>query len=198
MESPYAPIKPTIFFLDYGWTQVITVRLNPAMTTKAALAAIEPVFKRYNPGSDFEYKFVDEQYARKFADEQRIGHLATVFAVLAIFISCLGLFGLASFVAEQRTREIGIRKVLGASLFQVWRMLSTDFVLLVVISCGIATPLAWYFLHEWLQQYSYRAPMSWWIFAGASLGALAITLITVSFQAIRAGRLNPVGALRSE
>jgi len=198
MESPYQPIKPTIFFLDYEWTNAITVRLNPGMTTKAALAAIEPVFKKYNPGSAFEYKFVDEDYAKKFDDEQRIGSLASVFAVLAIFISCLGLFGLASFVAEQRTKEIGVRKVLGASLYHVWRMLSKDFVLLVIISCVIAVPIAYYFLNQWLQQYEYRTPLSWWVFALASVGALVITLFTVSWQAIRAGMMNPVGSLRSE
>jgi len=198
MESPYQPIKPTIFFLDYGWTSVITLRLNPSMSTQAALAAIEPVFRKYDPGNAFEYKFIDEQYARKFSDEQRIGSLATVFAALAIFISCLGLFGLASFVAEQRTREIGVRKVLGASLFHLWKMLSTDFVILVIISCGIAIPIAWYFLAKWLQQYEYRAPMSWWIFAMAAAGALAITVLTVSYQAIRAAMMNPVRSLRTE
>jgi ABC-type antimicrobial peptide transport system permease subunit len=198
MESPYQPIKPTIFFLDYGWTQVITIRLNPKMTTSAALAAVEPIFKRYNPGSAFEYNFVDEQYAKKFDDERRIGSLASVFAVLAIFISCLGLFGLASFVAEQRTKEIGVRKVLGASLYHVWRMLSKDFVVLVVISCLIAVPIAYIFLHQWLQQYEYRTPLSWWIFASASVGALVITLLTVSYQALRAGLLNPVKSLRTE
>jgi putative ABC transport system permease protein len=198
MESPYQPIKPTIFFVDYGWTNVITVRLNPSMPTRQSLNAIEPVFKRYNPGSAFEYKFVDEDYARKFSDEKRIGSLASVFAVLAIFISCLGLFGLASFVAEQRTREIGVRKVLGASLFHLWRMLSADFVLLVVISCLFAIPIAYYFLHQWLQQYEYRTPMSWWAFAAASAGALAITLLTVSYQAVRAALANPVKSLRTE
>jgi len=198
MESPYQPIKPTIFFLDYGWTSVITLRLNPSMSTQAALAAIEPVFRKYDPGNAFEYKFIDEQYARKFSDEQRIGSLATAFAALAIFISCLGLFGLASFVAEQRTREIGVRKVLGASLFHLWKMLSTDFVILVIISCGIAIPIAWYFLAKWLQQYEYRAPMSWWIFAMAAAGALAITVLTVSYQAIRAAMMNPVRSLRTE
>jgi putative ABC transport system permease protein len=198
MESPYMPVKPMVFFLDYGWTNIITVRLKPSMTTKAALAAIEPVFKRYDPGSPFEYKFVDEEYENKFSDEQRIGHLATVFAILAVFISCLGLFGLASFVAEQRIREIGVRKVLGASLFNLWRLLSTDFVILVIISCAVAIPISGYFLHGWLQQYEYRTPLSWWIFAGASLGALVITLLTVSYQAIRAALMNPVTSLRSE
>jgi putative ABC transport system permease protein len=198
MESPYQPVQPTIFFLDYGWASVITVRLNPNMSAQAALSAIEPVFKRYNPGGPFEYRFVDEEYANKFSDEQRIGKLASVFAILAIFISCLGLFGLASFVAEQRTREIGVRKVLGASLFNLWRMLSTDFVVLVMISCLIAIPLSWYFLHQWLLQYQYRTPMSWWVFAISGIGALAITLLTVSIQAVRAGMMNPVKSLRTE
>jgi putative ABC transport system permease protein len=198
MESPYMPVKPMIFFLDYGWTEIITVRLKPSMTTASALAAIRPVFSRYDPGSPFEYKFVDDEFERKFSDEQRIGHLATVFAVLAVFISCLGLFGLASFVAEQRIREIGVRKVLGASLFHLWRLLSTDFVILVIISCAIAIPVSGYFLHGWLQQYEYRTPLSWWIFAAASLGALAITLLTVSYQAIRAALMNPVTSLRTE
>jgi len=198
MESPYAPIKPTIFCLDYGWTQVITVRLRPTLTTASALNAIRPVFRKYNPGSPFEYKLVDEEYEKKFSDEKRIGDLATVFAILAILISCLGLFGLASFVAEQRVREVGIRKVLGASLFHLWRLLSTDFVVLVIISCGIAVPIAWYYLHEWLQQYEYRTPLSWWIFALSSIGALLITLLTVSFQAIRAALMNPVVSLRTE
>lgn len=198
MESPYSPVKPTIFCLDYDWANVITVRLRPSLTTTAALEAIRPVFKTYNPGSPFQYKLVDEEYAKKFSDERRIGHLATVFAVLAIFISCLGLFGLASFVAEQRIREIGVRKVLGASLFHVWRLLSTDFVILVIISCAIAVPIAWYYLNAWLLQYEYRTPMSWWIFVISSLGALLITLLTVSYQAIRAGMMNPVNSLRTE
>jgi putative ABC transport system permease protein len=198
MESPYTPIKPTIFYLDYGWTSVITVRLKPALTSAAALDAIRPVFRRYDPGSPLQYTFVDEDYEKKFSDEQRVGHLATVFAVLAIFISCLGLFGLASFVAEQRIREIGIRKVMGASLFHLWQLLSTDFVILVIISCGIAIPIAWYYLDQWLRQYEYRTPLSWWIFAASSLGALVITLLTVSFQAIRAAMMNPVTSLRTE
>jgi putative ABC transport system permease protein len=198
MESPYQPVQPTIFFLDYGWTVVITVRLNPELSVQTALDAIAPVFRNYNPGSPFEYKFIDQDYARKFADEQRIGSLASVFAILAIFISCLGLLGLASFMAEQRTREIGVRKVLGASLFHLWRMLSVDFLVLVVISCVIAIFVSRYFLKQWLQQYDYRTPMSWWVFAVASVGALLITLLTVSFQAIRAAMMNPVRSLRTE
>jgi putative ABC transport system permease protein len=198
MESPYAPIKPTIFVMNYDWANIITIRIKPTMPMRAALGRIETVFKKFNPGSPFEYKFVDDEYARKFSDEERIGRLATFFAILAIFISCLGLFGLASFVAEQRTKEIGVRKVLGATVMNLWRMLSKDFVVLVIISCFIAIPTAWYFLHQWLQRYEYRTEISWWIFAAAVLGAMVITLLTVSFQAIRAAMANPVKSLRTE
>ncbi len=198
MESPYTPVKPTIFFLDYGWANVITIRIKPSMPVRDAIAKITPVFKKIDPGSPFEYKFTDEEYAQKFSDEERIGNLATVFAILAIFISCLGLFGLASFVAEQRTKEIGVRKVLGASVLNLWRMMSKDFVVLVVISCFIAIPIAWYFLNNWLEKYEYRTNISWWVFVLAAGGALAITILTVSFQAIRAALANPVKSLRTE
>jgi putative ABC transport system permease protein len=198
MQSPYEPVKPTIFSMNPGWASIITVRIKPSESMQAALAKIETVFKKYNPGSPFEYKFTDEDYAKKFSDEERIGNLSTFFAVLAIFISCLGLFGLASFVAEQRTKEIGVRKVLGATVFMLWRMLSKEFVVLVIISSFIAIPLAWYFLHEWLQKYEYRTNISGWIFLAAGLGALVITLLTVSFQAIKAAVANPVKSLRSE
>ena len=198
MESPYEPVKPTVFFLDYGWTQVITMRIKPNMSMHEAVAKLEPVFKIYDPGSPFDYKFVDQEYANKFSDEERIGHLATFFAILAIFISCLGLFGLASFVAEQRTKEIGVRKVLGASVFTLWRMLSKDFVTLVAISSCIAVPISWYALYIWLQNYKYHTPIHWWIFVVAILGALTVTLLTVSYQAIRAALMNPTRSLRAE
>ena len=198
MQSPYEPVQPTIFVMDPNWASVIIVRIKPTAGKTDALAKIGTVFKRYNPESPFEYKFTDDEYARKFSDEERIGNLSTFFAVLAVFISCLGLFGLASFVAEQRTKEIGVRKVLGASVFKVWQMLSKDFVLLVIISCAIAIPLAWYFLHEWLQRYTYRTDIAWWIFLAAGIGALLITIATVSFQAIKAAIANPVKSLRTE
>ena len=198
MTSPFNPTVPTIFHMEYGWVNIITIRTNPALSIRDALDKIEPVFKKFNPGSPFEYQFTDDEYARKFSDEERIGNLATFFAIFAIFISCLGLFGLASFVAEQRTKEIGIRKVLGATVFNVWRLLSRDFVLLVLISCLISGPLAWYVMNGWLQQYDYRSEISWWIFAVSCLGALLITLLTVSYQAIRAALINPVKSLRSE
>jgi ABC-type antimicrobial peptide transport system permease subunit len=198
MESPYEPVKPTIFFIDYNWANVITIRIKANTSVKDAIAGIERVCKKYNPGSPFEYKFTDERYAQKFENEELIGNLATFFACLAIFISCLGLFGLASFVAEQRTKEIGVRKVLGASVFSLWKMLSKDFVTLVIISCLIAVPIAWYGLHQWLQRYAYRTEISLWIFMAAAAGALMITLLTVSFQAIKGAVANPVKSLRTE
>lgn len=198
MESPFKPAIPTIFHMSPDWVNRIIVKIKSGIPLRDALTKIETVFKKHNPRSPFGYKFIDEEYAQKFSDEERIGNLATFFAILAIFISCLGLFGLASFVAEQRTKEIGVRKVLGASVFNLWRMLSKDFVVLVFIACFIAVPIAWYFLNEWLQQYEYRTPASWWIFAVAIAGALLITLFTVSFQAIRAAIANPVKSLRTE
>lgn len=196
--SPFMPIQPTIFMLREDWTSFIHIRLNPAMTAQQTLAKLEPVFKKYNPGSPFEYKFASDEYDRKFHAEERIGQLSSIFASLAIFISCLGLFGLASFFAEQRQKEIGIRKVLGASIATLWQMLSKDFVVLVMISCLIAMPIAYYLMNDWLLQYTYRTSLSWWIFAVAMLGALIITLITVSFQAVKAALVNPVRSLRSE
>ena len=198
MASPFEPVFQTVYVLDYGWANVINIKLNPSRSTSESLARIEGVFRKFNPGSPFDYRFTDQQYALKFAAEERIGKLASGFAILAIFISCLGLFGLASFVAEQRTKEIGVRKVLGASVFNVWRLLSKDFVILVIIAFGIATPIAWYFLGNWLQKYEYRTELSWWIFAVSGAGALVITLLTVSFQSIKAALLNPVKSLRSE
>jgi ABC-type antimicrobial peptide transport system permease subunit len=198
MQSPYEPVRPVIFHLNPTWARLMTVRIKPGIPMGEGLAKIEPVFKKYNPGSPFVYKFVDNEYAAKFSDEQRVGNLATIFAILAIFISCLGLYGLASFVAEQRTKEIGIRKVMGASVFNLWQLLSKDFVTLVMISCAIAIPLAWYLLHQWLQHYEYRTQLSWWIFAAATIGALIITLMTVSYQAFRAAVMNPVNSLKAE
>jgi putative ABC transport system permease protein len=198
MESPYRPVTPTVFFHDPNWANVITIAIKQGAPVKNALSKIEAVFKKYNPGAPFDYTFNDEDYAKKFTDEERIGNLATFFTILAIFISCLGLFGLASFVAEQRKKEIGVRKVLGASTYNLWQMLSREFALLVIISCFIAIPLAWYYLSGWLKQYDYRTTMSSWVFIVSGAGALAITLITVSFQAIKAALANPVKSLRTE
>jgi len=198
VQSPYQPVRPSLFHISSNMENVVIMKLDPTSSSRDALAKIETVFKKFNPAAPFEYKFVDDEYAKKFGDEERVGKLATFFAALAIFISCLGLFGLASFVAEQRTKEIGIRKVLGASVFNLWRLLSRDFVVLVILSCLIAAPIAWYFLHDWLLKYEYRTDISWWIFIVAGVGALGITLLTVSFQAIKAALMNPVKSLRSE
>ena len=198
MESPYKPVVPTVFLYDRNWANVITIAIKHGAPVKTSLSKIEAVFKKYNPGAPFDYTFNDDDYAKKFADEERVGNLATFFTILAIFISCLGLFGLASFVAEQRKKEIGVRKVLGASIYNLWQMLSKEFALLVFISCFVAIPLAWYYLNSWLQQYEYRTPISIWIFIISGIGALAITLITVSFQAIKAAMANPVKSLRTE
>lgn len=198
MESPYENTHPTIFHLEYGWVNKILVRIAPTASVSDALTKIKGVFNKVNPSSPFEYQFVDEAYAQKFAVEERIGRLAGFFAILAILISCLGLFGLASFMAEQRTKEIGIRKVVGATVFNLWQLLSKDFVVLVILSCFIAIPIAYYFMSNWLQKYQYRTDMSWWIFAVAVLGSLVITLFTVSFQAIKAAITNPVKSLRTE
>ena len=197
MRSPFAPIQPTIFFMGQrvSW---MNLRINPQLSTAEAVTTIESVFKKVITSAPFTYKFADEEYALKFAEEERIGKLAAVFAVLAIFISCLGLFGLASFVAEQKTKEIGIRKVVGASLFALWKMLVKDFVVLVVLSSVIAIPLIWYVMNDWLEKYQYRTEISWWIFAAAIGGSLVITLMTVSYQAVRSALMNPVKSLRSE
>jgi ABC-type antimicrobial peptide transport system permease subunit len=198
VQSPYSQVRPSLFHLSTNNINVCLIRINSGMNVQDAIAKIETVFKKYNPAFPFQPSFVDEEYARKFGNEKRIGTLATFFAVLAVIISCLGLFGLASFVAEQRTKEIGIRKVLGASVANLWRMLSGDFVILVIISCLISVPLAYYYLNNWLQAYEYRTALPWWIFAISCFGALMITFLTVSFQAIKAAVMNPVKSLRSE
>jgi ABC-type antimicrobial peptide transport system permease subunit len=155
-------------------------------------------YVKYNPAYPYSYKFVDEEYSRKFTLELLVGKLAGIFAGLAILISCLGLFGLAAYVAEQRTREVGIRKVLGASVSQVWMLLSKDFMLLVVISCLIASPIAFYFLQGWLLQYDYRISIGVDVFLYAAMTAMGITLLTISWQAIRAALANPINSLRTE
>jgi putative ABC transport system permease protein len=198
MESPFTQAKPIVYTLDYDNANVVIVRMNPNLSAGASLPMIEKVFKKYNPGAPFDYTLADDEYAKKFAAEERISSLATFFAAFAIFISCLGLFGLASFTAEQRTKEIGVRKILGASVFNLWGMLSKDFVVLVIISLFVASPVAYYFMSKWLQNYDYRTNISWRVFAAAGLGALLITLLTVSFQSIKASLANPVKSLRTE
>lgn len=198
MQSPYEPAVPTIFLMDYEWANLINVKLMPNAPVDQALKKVEAVFKKHDPDSPFEFKFADEEYEAKFRAEERIGKLARVFAVLAVFISCLGLFGLAAYTAEQRTKEIGIRKALGASVAQMWAMLSKEFVYLVIVSCVIASPIALYFLNDWLKKYEYHIELSWIVFAVSAFLAVLITILTVSFQAIKAALMNPVKSLRSE
>lgn len=197
MNSPFEPVRPAVF-LNMGGASWMYLRVNPEMSAVEALKKIESTFHNVIPDVPFDYKFASEQYGNKFATEDNIGRLAVVFTALAIIISCLGLFGLASFVAEQRTKEIGIRKVLGASVSTLWRMLSFDFVVLIIISCVIAVPISYYFLSNGISAYDYRTDIAWWIFAAASGGALLITLATVSFQAVKAALANPVNSLRTE
>ncbi len=198
-ESPFSPVRPTIYSIDpHSMSNFILLKLNPEIPIAQAASTIEEVFIKHVPGSPFEFDFASEKHARKFRGIKRIGNLSTIFAILAILISCLGLLGLASFMAEQRTKEIGIRKVLGASIQSLWRLLSKEFVLLVSVSCVIALPIAFFALKGWLQNYEYRTDLHWWIFLYAGLGALLITLLTVSFRSIKAAVANPVDALRSE
>jgi ABC-type antimicrobial peptide transport system permease subunit len=198
-ESPFYPVRPTLYHTSgYDNMYNLIMKLSPGKNAASSIKSIEQVWKKYVPSVPFEYKFVDEAFGNKFAEEERIGKLSSYFAILAIFISCLGLFGLASFVAEQRTKEIGVRKVLGASVFNVWRLLSKEFVLLVVLSCVIAAPIAYYYLDSWLSAYDYRVQVRWMVFVWAGVTALVITILTVSFQAIRAALQNPVKSLRTE
>jgi ABC-type antimicrobial peptide transport system permease subunit len=179
-------------------TNNLMYRLSPRINTQDAITQLTAIFNKYNPAYPFEYRFADEEYAKKFTLEVLIGKLSGVFAGLAIFISCLGLFGLAAYLAEQRTKEIGIRKVLGATISQVWLLLSKDFIALVLISCAIASPIALYFLQNWLEKYSYRIDIGAGVFILSAAMAIIITLLTISFQAIKAALANPVKSLRTE
>ena len=196
--TPFAKQSPHLYYINYSRPGYLTIRINPQMSIGEALQKIESVIKQFDAGAPFEYTFLDDDYARQFQDSERIGKLATVFTFLAIFISCMGIFGLAMFAATQRTKEIGIRKVLGASVFTLWKMLSTDFVYLVLVAILLGTPLAYYFASEWLEQYEYRVEISWTIFIVTGMLALVITLLTVSYQALKAALANPVKSLRTE
>lgn len=198
MENPYEKVRAARFICDPNWAGYIMFRIKDQVSFSKVESSIASIFDKYNPAFPFEYKFVDQEYGKKFALEVTVGKLASILAILAIFISCLGLFGLSSFVAEQRKKEIGVRKVIGASVFNLWQLLSKEFVVLVGISSLLAAPIAYYFMNEWLQKYSYRTEMSWWIFVAASIGALLITLLTVSFQALKAASANPIQSLKSE
>ena len=195
----YGEAPPVLLFCrppEYG--NLIYVRIKQNANAEKAIAAIEKVMKKDNPAYPFQYRFVDDQFNQKFANEALMSKIAGLFATLAIVISCLGLFGLAAYTAERRIREIGIRKVLGASVTGLAALLSKDFMQLVGLSCLISFPVAGWMMHSWLQQYQYRIGIAWWMFLMVGALAMAIALITISFQAIKAALANPVRSLRSE
>jgi len=198
MASPYETIQPALYYKAPWFMPMLNIRLNPNSSASDAIAKIDPVFKRFDPAEPFNYKFADNEYDAKFRTEQRIGSLASFFAALAIFISCLGLFGMAAFVAERRTKEVGVRKVLGASVVSLWGLLSKEFVLLVGLSVLIATPIAWYAMNNWLRNFAYRTQLDWWIFALTGGCALLIAVLTISYQVLKAANANPARNLRSE
>ncbi|SKB47917.1 ABC transporter permease [Dyadobacter psychrophilus] len=196
--SPYDHFKPMIIEGAQSYFNVINMKLSTGKSTTEQMKAIESIFRRYNPEYPFEYHFVDEDFARKFEDTQRIATLTGLFAGLTIFISCLGLFGLAAYMAENRVKEIGVRKVLGASVMSIATLLSGEFMILVGISIFIAIPTAWYVMNLWLSDFSYRIGIQWWVFALAGVLAIVVSLLTVSYQAIKAALLDPMKSLRSE
>lgn len=196
--SPFEPTDPCFYFLSANDLDWLFIRLDPAANPHEALPKIQEIFTQYIPSAPFDFAFADDEYAAKFKAEERVGSLATIFSSFAILISCSGLFGLAAFVAEQRTKEIGIRKVMGASVVQLWKLLSFEFILLVAISCFIAIPLSYFYMDDWLAQYEYRTTIQWYVFAAAGCCALLITVMTVSVQAIKAAVTNPVKSLRTE
>ena len=199
MTSPFLSFSPTVFMMNNERSMnMIVVKLAPNQSPLKSLAAIESIFKQFNPDLLFEYQFEDEQYARKFVTEVRIAKFARAFALLALFISCIGIFGMASFITEQRRKEIGVRKVLGASVFGVWKLLSKEFIQLVLIALAVATPLTFHFMQDWVLHYAYHTTIPWWIFAAAGSGVILITLLTVSYQTIRAATESPVKSLKSE
>ncbi|MEO5681739.1 MAG: ABC transporter permease [Chitinophagaceae bacterium] len=201
LTSPYEPTRPILIcgakssFMRFN---VIQIKLNGNNTTAGNLQKAAAIFKRYNPEYPFEYKFTDEAYALKFENEQRQGTLAALFAGLTIFISCLGLFGLATYMAENRTKEIGVRKVLGASVAGITALLSKDFVKLVFIAFVIAVPVSYWGMYTWLQGYEYRVSIQYWVFVVTCISSVAIAIATVSYQAIKAALANPVKSLRTE
>lgn len=196
--SSYEKVPPVVIQGPGSWFNTMHIRLNDAQTLTASLQKTEAIFKRFNPGYPFTYQFVDQEYAMKFDGEERMKMMAGMFAALAIFISCLGLLGLSAFMAESRVKEIGVRKALGASVFSITRLLTADFLRLVLLALILAAPIAWLIMRSWLNGFAYRMTISWVVFAAAGLLVIVITLFTVSFEVIRAALISPVKSLRSE
>ena len=196
-KSLHEKIDPMVLFNASGWHSYVFTKVNPGAMERV-LTDTERIWEVRYPDKPFKYTFLDDSFAQLYQTERKAGQLFNVFATIAIFISCLGLFGLATFTAEQRTKEIGVRKVLGASIGSIVSLLSKDFIKLVIIAIVIASPIAWYVMHHWLQAFAYKIEISWWIFAGTGAVAVVIALLTISFQSIRAALMNPVKSLRSE
>ncbi len=198
MESPFKPVDPMMIYYDPNNSSAISLRLDNGVQPQKVISSIESIFKKYNPAYPFEYQFVDKEFEKKFLTEDLISKLSNIFAALAIFICCIGLAGLASFTIEKRIREIGIRKVLGASVQQLLLLISKEFLKLVLIAFVIAVPLTWWFMHNWLQKYEYRVNISIWMFGIVGTVILLLTLIVVSANTMRAALRNPVKSLRTE
>ncbi|HET6769981.1 MAG TPA: FtsX-like permease family protein, partial [Chitinophagaceae bacterium] len=198
MESPFKAVDPLLVYFDPNNSNSINIRLKPSVKPQDALKPIETVFKNYNPAFPFDYKFVDEEFGRKFLTENLISRITNIFAGLAIFICCIGLAGLASFTIEKRVKEIGIRKVLGATLAQLLTLISKDFLKLVLIAFVIATPLAWWFMNNWLEKYPYRINISIWLFGAVGMLILLLALVVVCLNIMKAAITNPVKSLRTE
>ena len=198
MGSPYDNVKPMFMVLDPDWSSAFTIRLSKTNDLQASLAKVKDIFAQHNPAYPFEYTFVDEEFQKKFATINMTSHLANLFATLTIIITGLGLFGLAAYTAEKRTKEIGIRKVLGASVFSIVALMSRDFSRLVIISFLVSAPVAWWLLNMYLERYPVRTELQWWIFPLTGLIALVFALIVVTTQSLRAAHANPVNSLRSE
>jgi predicted permease len=198
MDSPEQPVEPLTLIFAPDWSSTISVRLNKTDNINESIAKVESVFKKLNPTYPFEYRFADADFERKFSNINLISRLATIFASLAIIITCLGLFGLAAFTAEQRTKEVGIRKVMGASVTSLVVLISKDFSRLVIFSFVLSAPLAWWFLNNFLERYPYRITITWWMLPLVGLFALTLAVMIVSTQAIKAAVSNPVKSLRNE
>ena len=198
-QGAYEPIKQTIYYYDFiGRSSVLTTKLNPKINISNALMEMEQIFISINPDSPFEYSFAGDRLERKYIEEKQTGQLATISSIITILISSLGIFAMAAFLAEKKSKEISIRKVLGASISRIWVLLSTEFALLIVIAGVVATPIAYYTMQGWLEDYNYRIDLSWWIFGMAIFIALIITVVTISYQTVKAALVNPVDTLRSE
>ena len=198
MGSPFTPVEPLMIYYNPDASNSISIRLNQESQLQKSLGMIETVFKKYNPSVPFEYQFVDDEFGKKFATEELISKITNIFAGLAIFICCLGLAGLVSFTVEKRIREIGIRKVLGASVSQVLLLVSREFVKLVGIAFFLAIPVAWWFMHNWLDRYEYHTTISIWLFGVVGIIMMMLTLFVIVINAFKAAVTNPARSLRTE